>query len=824
MMWRRGRHGWSTVTLSVFSVVLFLGGAMLANGISLGSEQATAGAAPTLHPGVASAAVNATPAITGANCASGWSILYTYCLPPSPVGVNCNNIFNAFLGPDIFGPGCGWLSPAQQQRINIADQHIASENLITDLANYLNQTNAEVANLNATFQELLGYYTSRAEAIIPYFLNATAWNTVLYDAIAVDSGLIPSLTGMETAFAQQQYQDWNATAGTWNAEFGVGGGLVGFQTGFGTAVAGAPPTSSDLLISGDNMGVSLPFEIWSAAPGPIYLNIAPGGSIFAANITNTSGWFAPQMTVYDLTQGFSFPVPVVNYTDWVANDWPNKTTDPFLGTIGQFDVLKATCTANCGIGALGDAFETTNAYVLQNITQLSLGGLDSGVPLLEIANKNPNVPEFMFTPTPATMGVCITYAPAGNLDCGTYIAQTGGNSSSPTTGPGAVVAGNRTLTSFAITAQSLVNNTMILAYDYWQTLRAVTQNGTYAIPANCAIPTPSDAFPAATDFANYKLSALNVEAVFLAYLNAVARGYGQVFTNQVGFCGDPNLGFSFNWTQSWTLRLNITASVYIGSPQGPLNLNGTNATHTTYANVSSWPVYNIDPTLLYPEEYQMDVPINTVYPVPINDPIAGVLVNYPGNLYYGGSGFTPAWGIPTYISLTGNGNYVNVSGVSSHIPSGGNNSSADAIVIGSCFLNGVPQNPCDISVLYFNRFAIGLVHSNLPIQCIGHCGGGGSLSGINDCGFGNLNQWYDSWAGYIGSAVSGAFSVAGNAVSGIPLIGGGLSFLIKGLGCILAWIVVILLVLLFVYVVARVAVAIYRGIRGRQRYRNENVS
>ncbi len=124
---------------------------------------------------------------------------------------------------------------------------------------------------------------------------------------------------------------------------------------------------------------------------------------------------------------------------------------------------------------------------------------------------------------------------------------------------------------------------------------------------------------------------------------------------------------------------------------------------------------------------------------------------------------------------------------------------------------------------YYNNFTYGIVHAFLYPTCaqVGDCpgpggGGGGGLGSSNDCGFGALNAWYDSWAGYIGSAVAGGFGHLAGGASGIPIIGGGLSFIIKGIGCVLAWIIVILIVVLVVYVVAKVAIGAFRGVVGNR--------
>ena len=61
-------------------------------------------------------------------------------------------------------------------------------------------------------------------------------------------------------------------------------------------------------------------------------------------------------------------------------------------------------------------------------------------------------------------------------------------------------------------------------------------------------------------------------------------------------------------------------------------------------------------------------------------------------------------------------------------------------------------------------------------------------------------------------------------MGGIPIIGGGLAYVIDGIGCVIAWLVVILLFALFAYVAVKVGGSIYRSARGRQKVRKENVS
>jgi hypothetical protein len=752
---------------------------------------------------------------------------------PNPQGLVCDVSFAS--GNILLGAleGCFASSTSGSTASNAPNENVAAENVMIYLNDSLNATNAETAIINATFQELLAYYESRAEAIVPYFLNMTTWNSSLYAQIAIDSGLVPSIEGVETAFAGQQYQDWNATASSWNAAFGSSGDFTPDDCAAGWwefdrvcptfAYSGASPGDTNvfgpLAYSGMNLAVTQPFESWD----PIghtptddffnitYFNMEYGGTIVNANTDNLTDYTdgAANYTVKDVTTGTSFYVPYINYTNWVSGNIPQES---HVHHIGQFDLLKLVCNANCSQGT-GSDVETSGAFAFANrTTKYPLGTVGTNEFFPQLTVYSPGFTYFALrVPSPAN--VCIDIDEENEMiTCSTTVVPTGGNSTSLGSGAGAVVAGNRTLYAFAQTAQSLVNNTMLMAYDYWVTLKAITLNGTFSIPANCAIPTPSDAFPESTNYLNYNLSADNIEAVYLAYLNAIAREYGQVFTTYTGFCGDPNLGFSFNWTQDWKLALNITASVYVTNNSAPVYLNGTPDHDATYSDVASWPVYNINPTLLYPYEYQMNVPVNTIYPVPINDPLVGVLVNYKGNLEYGNPVFSPAWGIPTYVSLIGNGNYINISGNLTNTPSGNVPSEGAAISISSCVLNGIIQtHTCDISVTYFNAFAIGPQHAVLPPQpfpptpCGIYCQQAQLL-----CGTGAMNQWYDAWAGTIVTAGASIFIYIGEAANNIPKIGGAIDSFFTDLGCIVGY---VLLVIILVFI-AWLVIYIIRIIRG----------
>lgn len=813
---------WPTVVLSVTSVLLFAGASLAETGL-VASSGTVAGPLSAFGSGGAVSNSHIKSALSGSDCASGWTFFWTFCLPQIglPSGLTCflPIPLPIVVNEAIFGPGCGVIPSSEVAAVNLANAHVAAQNLMTTLFNYLNVTNSGTANVNATFQELLSYYESRAEAIIPYFVGQP-WNQTMYDFIATLSGLVPSLEGIEGSFASQQYQDWNATAAGWDIAFGSGGTFDATTAQWDINETGTFSGNFPVAFNGYDVNVTRPYEdrttyASGGTGGPtIYFNMAPGGTIVDANYAKQSGTgWQGNFTVFDLTQGTHFFVPSESYGNWANGTIPLEAK---LHNVSQFDLLKMVCNTNCSSSTL----ETDFAYAFENNTNLPLGSQNQNtmIPMVNVLNPAAGI----YWPVPSTrFNTCIAFSGPGNPPCDTSVTATGGNSIELSSGPGQAIGGNKTFLAFAETAQSLVNNTMTMAYDYWLTLRAITENGTYAIPPNCAIPTPSDAFPSATDYTNYKLSANDVEAVYLAYLNAVAREYGQVFTNQVNFCGNPNLGFSFNWSGSWKLLLNITASVYIGTNQTPLELNGTPNANISYSNVATWPAYNVDPALLYPYEYQMNVPVGKVYPIPLNNPLVAVLVKYPGNLYYGNAAFTPAWGVPTYASLTGNGNLSFVSGNLSTIQSGRFPSQGDAIEINSCVLNGIPQNPCDISVTYFNNFTIGLVHAVIPPVIIVPPGTLGGLG--NNCGFGVLDQFYDGWAGDIGSAIADGFAHIAQAVNGIPIIGGGISYLINGLGCIIAWIVIILILVLIAYIVYRIVLSVYHGAR-RSRSTGENVS
>lgn len=744
-----------------------------------------------------------------------------------------------------YGGACTGFNKLAGQ-INFENAGVAANNTVISLYDFLNITASGTANLNATMQELLSYFENRAEALVPDLLNVTGWNNTLYDFIAVESGLVPALEGYETAFGQQEYQDWNATAQTWDNAFGSSGQFSGTAASFNFnmpndigahgAVVGTPVVSN-----GHNLNVSQPWEFWYLGQtyptitlptnGAFLLfNMEPGGTIVDANWPNAPAWVYPSYTVTDLTSGASFSVPNVSFSAW-----ENNTSIPVESTlqhIGQFDLLKLTCTANCtGDGSL-PAVEATGAYAFVNVTGNPLGRLPfnsmaysvrlSGYSAGASGFTSVGVPYYTgpvspINDTDGTVCVSLHPAPLGSGGCTTIeTVPTGGTSRALGTGPGSVPGGPYTLLSYGPTAQGLVNNTMTMAYDYWLTLRTLTDYGKYAIPPYCSIPPPSAAFPAATDYAVYGLSTANIELAYLSYLDSVARSFSGAFTEGLEFCGEKTLALSYNWSTVWRPTLNISVSEYFGTPSGPVYINGTPDPTSRLTFTTTWPVQNVQPALLYPFEYQMDVLTNTVYPIPQDDPLVSLLLNYPGNEYYGITGTAGAdWGLPSYSTLNGFGSLVWPSGNLSNQWGGTNNGTGDAIDITSCTYRNSPQNPCDLAVTYYNNFTVGLVYGlQSPIGIpTGGGGGGGGLGSVSGCGFGVLNQWYDSWAGYVGSAVGNAFGYFGAAVKGVPVIGGGLAFIIDGIGCILAWIVVILLFVLFIYVAVRVVAGVVGGAR-----------
>jgi hypothetical protein len=825
--WRRpARFRRLAVVLAPFVILLLVGACM---------------------PLVMSAAVTASrqSAPSVANVTGSWPTTSSGLKPADETSFQVCDIATLLPVPMVaLGPGCNYMTANTQWSSGLSEYV-----LTTALYNYLNITAAGVANLNASAQELLSYFEDRAQAIVPGFLNQT-WTPQLYDEIAIDSGLVPAIEGMELAFGEQQFQLWNATFVSWNHDISIGPDPPFQMNGwsFPTNQSGGPVTphtsgniNDTVLRVIGNTEVSRPWEFWTTHPAngagqsSFYFNLMPGGTIINANITNGT---APTgaFTVTDVTQGFAFPVPAVSAAVW--NEQPTNTSIPVVTNlyhINQFDLLKLTCNSGCNIGTL----EVSGGFAFMNPSALpptahfvstaygdSWDNNNTMVYALEIFGANnslfPGTIEAYY-PT-VNAGWCATnYVgtnDAGCVNSGTSTFATvpsEGSAQAMSHGPGQANPTNA-LTGYASTMKNLVNNTMTMAYDYYVMLRALTDKGAYVIPADCAIPTPSQAFPSATNFANYQLNSADVFAVYLSYLNAVARAYGSTFTNGFYVCGDNNLAVSFNWTYLWQPLLNITASIYLGGPTGPVTANGTNDTHANLSNPATWPIKDVQPTLLYPFDYQMNIPIGSVYAIPINDPAAALLINSTLNTYYGDTNLSQ--GVPTYLSLNGYGDYVDVSGFLTAIPppTGSVRADGDAIYISACTLGNVAENgTCDVSVTYYNNFTYGIVHAIfLPNYGCPSCTGpgGNPLGNTNDCGFGNLHAWYDSWIGYIGSSISGAFSNVANDAAGIPLIGGGLSYFIKGTGCILAWIIVILIVLLVAYIIFRIIMAIWHAARG----------
>lgn len=780
-MGRRKRSAWSVTAVSAFVLVLLFGMPIFSSGAI--KEQVSDQSAPPVQPSLA-------PSQS----------------PLDPIAQYCNLALS--LGPvDIatytpLGPACGDLAKFNPTVLNSINAHVAANNTAISTGDFLNITNAAVANLNATVQELLSYFEDRAESIIPYFLNQS-WTQQIYDEIAIDSGLVPAIEGYELAYAFQQFQDWNATAQTWNAAFGASGQFHSTSAALEQSkIEGGSPVNAPIVRNGFNLGVTRPWQWWGTEPFnnstgmPVYFNLDPGGTVINAPSSIPGETVYPTLTIDDLTQNFAVPVPQVN-----ASNWANQTNIPIVSTadhIGQFDLLKLTCSANCGASGIFTSAQVSGGYAFENYSTADAGSTLISLMSYKIAIYNFAAANIFQAWVPQSTKVCVSLNPdpSGNDSCATYLEPTGGLSTATGSGPGAVAGSNRTLFSYASTMKGLVNNTMTMAYDDWVTLRALTENGTFAIPSDCSIPTPSDAFPADTDFANYQLNPLDLEVVYLSYLNSVARAYGESFTNGMEFCSDPNLALTYNWSHAWSPLLNISASVYLAGGQGPLFPNGSLDPTSQYTKPATWPVTNVDPSFLYPFDYQMDIPTNTVYAVPVNDPVAAVLMSYAGNVGYG-IGRSPSWGLPTHLDLTGSGNYIQISGSLSSVGSGSSNASGDALYLSSCTLRGVPENPCNVSVTYFNNFTFGIVHGlQSPVAAGGGGGGGGGIGLTNSCGATVFNQWYDEWAGYVVETVSGFFGFIASGASAIPVVGGVFAAAIDGLGCLLAWITLIVLVVL----------------------------
>ena len=825
---------WPVVVASVFAVLVMLGSVGASAGInSFPGQPVAAKSSP-----VASATA-VSPAVHSAGC-------WVFCLP-----LVC---YTPIIGTYLLltnGPQCGGSSaPPAISPVNAANANITATNLIAAFSSEENEAAAAEANINGTFQELLSYYESRAESIAQNYVTQK-WNNTTYAEILDESGLVPSIEGLEIGEAEQQYQIWNATAAEWNDAFGVGGAFATYDYAALTVAPGPGPLGpggtytntgseqfvGDQTLHGHGFNASFPWEYWTEyrPPGSYpfgfvngsYFNIMPGGTIISAASCGLLSYLCTQsegnFTIQDLTTGHNYSVPDVNWTTFNAlrpgGSAGSVLNDTLADHIGAFDTLRLWCSTNCSNN--NATVETTGAYFTEGVRWNSFANqtvlsntwyLDTGTAETElISGKNggggtfgsainglrvPQIGEYVCTSDSHA-------AYSGFSVCNSSLVYEAGNATGLGHGPGSVPT-NNSYFGLALTAQTLVENVMVMAYDEWLTLRALTKNGTYPIPADCSIPTPSDAFPAATNFVTYGLSAADVEGVYLSYLNSVGRGYGSEYVNGfTNFCNDPNLGLTFNWSAQWHLLLNITASIYLGAPNGTgLYPNGTYDHNSTYANPASWPVKSVDPTLLYPYEYDLNVPVSKVVPIPINDPIAGLLVNWSQNPGYGIGNKTPLWGTPTYLNLIGNGNYTEISGNNSHEMSGYNVTEGDAVYVSSCVLNNVTQSICPLSATYFNNFSFGVVHFILsalfvpPIQSgflgLGACDAGGLQSSI-----------LTAWMGDVVIGVANALA----PLYGVPVLGP----IFKDLGCFLGWLVVIIIVLFLLWVVYKIVV----GVLGR---------
>ena len=821
------KRRWVGVTVSIAIVLIMFGAVLGAAGlIAVSPSEPTLRSPlfPTASKGVRnvpSALINDLASFLLYGCSGAFGH-YTY----GAIGPACNS-------NSLVGAGAG----------NPTTRNDAINNTLVTLFNTLNLSASQTSLFNATTQELLSYFAQRAEALVPFYLN-TSWSNLVYDEIASYSGLTPALEGMVSAIGQQEWQDWNASLTTFQNFFGTGEAYCCSGTTNYLVTPAAPnptKTSSAILLEGNQtktFTVSPPWESWPAALSTTYyMNLEPGGIIVDANLENNTANSFANWTVTDLTTGApAFAVPQMTYPQFVADAPIGSTgTDNMAGTfpeettlyhISPFDLLKVSCVSGCT--NLWSSIETFNAWTFHNVTGVTvplnplIPKTMAGTPSLFVAshiggvlgNTNQTEPvPYLSGASAFPNGVCIGGANqfAGAGACTTQTVPQEGVATTLSAGPGQVVGGNTTMSTFAPTFQHLVNNTMLLVKAYYDVLRAATDNGTYAIPATCTVPFPSDAFPSATNPAVYSLSLPNIEAVYFSYLESISQSFGGSFSNTLEFCGDTNLVASFIGAKEWKVAMNITASIYLGSSAGAVYPNGTADPTSLATNPLTWPIQNVQPTLLYPYEFDWNVAIGSVQPVPFNDPIAGVLINYTRNAGYGVSGITPAWGVPTYLTLDGHGNYVYVSGGVSTTTSGLTNASAAEVYISSCVLDGVPEvSTCPLQTTYFDNFTIGLVHaliSTVPPPSNGIPPGAFSLGGAA-CGTGGFSSWYDSWAGYIVSGVSSVFIYIGNGASHIPVIGGGIQAFFYALGCILGWVVLIIVIALIVWMVVKLAVAI----------------
>ena len=153
----RASHNWRAVAVSISVVTVILLAALSAAGIVKLS-----GNGSVARP-VDQSIIPAPSGFTTASC--------DWCSQGAQI--TCQAAFDLgtlfTLGVySLTGPGCGELSGSPSiTAVNTANEAVSMQNIVTSLDNYLNITNSAVAGLNATFQELLSYYESRAESIIP---------------------------------------------------------------------------------------------------------------------------------------------------------------------------------------------------------------------------------------------------------------------------------------------------------------------------------------------------------------------------------------------------------------------------------------------------------------------------------------------------------------------------------------------------------------------------------------------------------------------------------------------------------------------------------
>lgn len=777
--------------------------------------------------------------------------------PPGYCGDSFWNGFEAGLTLGILALSCASYENGINDVIGATGGATATD-IMLDLGNYQNSTSAMVANVNATAQELTAYFANRAESIVPYFLGKN-WSSTISDEIASYSGLAQAAAGITTAIMKQYWQDWNATINSFQNAYGHNGLYCNGCGGLGASnLLNAPypnpgGNASGIFEEGNQVtadfNLTAPFEAWTAAPAhtypvlidsqlyggaPYYMNLEPGGTIINANAFNQTAATYETFVIHDLTSGHNYTVPQMTYAQFVNVSIPVVST---LDNIAPFDLLEVTCTANCS-ASTATPLLTSGAYVFPHNTAPAGKYANGGQTFYPVYEDNGN--PFLFynqyaifgghpihdsTPLPSeTGGVCIVYnnaAIAGSGICWGFTDPTQGFATQISeTGPGQVVGGPAELSQFTPTLNNIVTNAMTLAQSYFDVLNAVTNDSQYAIPPTCSIPFPSAAFPDSTNPANYQLNVNDTTALYIGYLDAVANVFNSRFADGTDFCGNANLAFKVNWNTTFNPNLNVTASIYLGTPAGAINVSGGADSGSVFANPATWPIKNVQPTFLYPYLYQMNVPLDTVYAVPANDPIATLLGDYSGNLFYGTTFTSPNWGIPTYLSLAGYGNFIQISGNTSTRNSGHPLNTGDAVMISSCVLNGIPHNvTCPIAVTYYNNFTFGVIHALIYPTCqqANDCpiptGGGFGLGGGGGtyCGVSGLNQWYDAWAGYVVAGVATVFVGIGNDVSGIPGIGGGLSAFFDALGCLLGWLVLIIIVV----VIAWVALWAFRTLRGR---------